>query len=191
MVHADHIALLEGVPGLRERLGLPLRGSSGLWADLGCGEGAFTLALADLLDPGARIYAVDRDRAALARLAQSAHSAPRLTTLAADFIRPFSLPVLDGIVMANALHFVPYHEQPVLLERLCANLRTGGQFLLVEYNANQGNHWVPYPLTLGRWQRLASGCGFTQPIRLAGHPSHFLDEIYAAVCQARPQPTNT
>ena len=52
MDHADHVALMrDGVTG-------PGRA----WADIGAGEGAFTLALADLLGPGGRIVAVDRDR---------------------------------------------------------------------------------------------------------------------------------
>ena len=52
--HADHVGLLRGAvePG-------------GTWADVGAGSGAFTLALADLLGPGGRIVAVDRDAAAL------------------------------------------------------------------------------------------------------------------------------
>ena len=59
MNHADLVGLIEG--GVTER--------GGRWADLGAGEGAFTLALADLLGPGAHITAVDRDAGALKRLA--------------------------------------------------------------------------------------------------------------------------
>ena len=52
--HADHVGLLRAAvePG-------------GTWADIGAGQGAFTLALADLLGPGGRIVAVDRDARAL------------------------------------------------------------------------------------------------------------------------------
>ena len=50
--HADHVGLLR-----------PAVEPGGSWADIGAGEGAFTLALADLLGPGGRILAVDRDRA--------------------------------------------------------------------------------------------------------------------------------
>ena len=48
--HADHVGLIRAAvePG-------------GTWADIGAGQGAFTLALADLLGPGGRIVAVDRD----------------------------------------------------------------------------------------------------------------------------------
>ncbi len=55
MNHEDHINLL--------RQGIPNRG--GNWADLGSGTGAFTLALADLSGPSARIYSVDKDKGAL------------------------------------------------------------------------------------------------------------------------------
>ncbi|MGH2381516.1 MAG: methyltransferase domain-containing protein [Candidatus Limnocylindria bacterium] len=54
MDHADHVLLIrDGV------------GGGTTWADLGSGTGAFTLALADLLGPGATIHSVDRDPRAL------------------------------------------------------------------------------------------------------------------------------
>ena len=40
----------------------------GTWADLGCGDGVFTLLLAELLPPGSNVYAVDRDAADLIAL---------------------------------------------------------------------------------------------------------------------------
>ena len=51
--HADHVGAAPGRPST----------PGGTWADIGAGEGAFTLALADLLGPGGRIVAVDRDAA--------------------------------------------------------------------------------------------------------------------------------
>ncbi len=55
MNHADHVRLLRG--------GVPAPG--GVWADFGSGEGAFTLALADLLGTSGEIYSVDQDAGAL------------------------------------------------------------------------------------------------------------------------------
>jgi precorrin-6B methylase 2 len=55
MQHQDHVQLIHA--------GIPAQG--GVWADLGSGSGAFTLALADLPGPGARLYSVDKDRRAL------------------------------------------------------------------------------------------------------------------------------
>src|SRR5947209_5745601 len=53
--HADLVALIE--EGVGER--------GGRWADLGAGEGAFTLALAGLLGPEAHVTAIDKDAGAL------------------------------------------------------------------------------------------------------------------------------
>ena len=45
----------------RDHLGLVRNGvSPGDWADLGSGEGAFTLALAELLASAGRIYSIDK-----------------------------------------------------------------------------------------------------------------------------------
>src|ERR1700719_4857640 len=100
MNHADLVGLLED--GVTER--------GGRWADLGAGEGAFTLALADLLGPGAHITAVDRDGGALGVLASRM---PSVEVMTADFRKPMGLRDLDGVVMANSLHFVR-DKMPVL-----------------------------------------------------------------------------
>ena len=164
MNHADHLALLrEGVPP-------PAPGS--VWADLGAGGGAFTLALAELLGPGAELYAVDRDGRALRELERelrARYPATRAHVLNADFTRPLGLPPLDGVVMANALHLVTERDKGPTLELLHTALKPGGRLLLVEYNAARGNRWVPYPLTDAGWATLAR------------RPSRFLGEIFAAV----------
>src|SRR5213075_672080 len=97
--HADHVALL--APGV-------MQGEGGIWADLGAGTGAFTLALADLIGPHGVIHAIDRDRAALAELRGAFVSAvpqAELHVHAGDFTRRLELADLDGVVMANSLHF--------------------------------------------------------------------------------------
>jgi precorrin-6B methylase 2 len=96
--HRDHVELL--------RAGVPAPG--GTWADLGSGTGAFTLALAGLLGPGTVIHAVDRDRGALSDLERAIGArfpAVTLRVVVGDFTRALDLPPLDGIVMANSLHF--------------------------------------------------------------------------------------
>ncbi len=173
MNHADHVALLRPggvVPG-------------GVWADLGSGTGAFTLALAELLGPGGVIVSVDRDQAALREQAAALRQrfpAVAVQPRAADFTRPLAgLPALDGIVMANALHFV--RDQAAVVSLCAGYLKPGGQFILVEYNAEAGNHWVPYPLSYPRWEKLARQCGFAATRLLATRPSRFLREIYSAL----------
>src|SRR5690349_16164864 len=75
------------------------------WADLGCGSGTFTTALAHYLQPGSMIYAVDKEISADLKIPVPAGI--QVKTQEIDFVKeelPFEQ--LDGIVMANALHYV-------------------------------------------------------------------------------------
>ena len=176
MDHTDHVALLAS--GVRKDEG-------GAWADLGAGSGAFTLALADLIGPHGLIHAIDRDRAALADLRASAVSSiptTEIRTRVADFTRPLDLAGLDGIVMANSLHFVEDKRPVLALVR--GYLRPGGRLLLVEYDSDRGNPWVPYPLSFESWERLADESGFVQTRKLASVPSRYLRRIYSALSLA-------
>ncbi len=172
MNHDDHVRLIrEGVSG-----------GVSIWADLGSGEGAFTLALADLLGPGGHIYSVDTDARALRQQRQVVEERFPAVTLeqrAADFTRPLDLPPLDGVVMANSLHFQRHKEPALRLVR--AMLKPGGRLVLVEYNADKGNWWVPYPLSYPTWEALAQANGFVETRLLATQPSRFLREIYSAL----------
>lgn len=170
MDHSDHVNLLRNgvLPG-------------GVWADLGAGSGAFTLALAELAGPETTIYAVDRDRGALRQLAGAMQTQCPSVTLHVqmdDFTKPLTLPLLDGVVMANSLHFVRRKEPVLQLVR--GYLKPGACLLLVEYNTDGGNIWVPHPLSFSTWQQLANRCGFVSTALLATHPSRFLGEFYAA-----------
>jgi ubiquinone/menaquinone biosynthesis C-methylase UbiE len=170
--HADHVALI--------RAGI--EGGGRVWADLGSGSGAFTLALAEVLGPGATIHSVDRDEGALRRQADAMRTRfpdVELVQQAADFTQVLALPSLDGIVMANSLHFVP--DKTALLARLLAHVRAGGRFVLVEYDADRGNPWVPHPLSYRSWETLAADVGLRDTHRLASVPSRFLGSIYSAL----------
>lgn len=172
MNHQDHMNLL--------RNGVPEMG--GVWADFGAGTGAFTLALAELIGAGGTIYAVDQNGRDLQKLAKSVrqnYPAITLHTMKANFTKTLSLPPLDGLVMANSLHFIRDKERVV--RQLRGYLKENGRFLLVEYNVDNGNYWVPHPLAFPTWAKLAERCGFTQTDFLASYPSRFLQEIYTAV----------
>jgi SAM-dependent methyltransferase len=171
MDHTDHVALLyDGVssPG-------------GIWADFGSGRGAFTLALAELIGPTGRIYSIDRDRGALyrqERALRASFPAVPVHYIVADFSQPLDLPSLDGVVMANALHFQP--DKDAVVQSIHGYLRPGGVLILVEYNTDRGNPWVPYPLSYDTWEEVARKNGFSSTRLLATRPSRFLGEIYSA-----------
>ena len=176
MRHADHVRLLAG--GVRQNEG-------GSWADLGAGAGAFTLALADLIGPHGVIHAVDRDPGALAELRSSFVSAvpqAEVRTHVADFTRRLDLADLDGIVMANSLHFVD--DKAAVLALVRGYLKRGGRLLLVEYDSDRGNTWVPHPMTFETWRDLAADAGFVDTQKLATVPSRFLHRIYSALSLA-------
>jgi SAM-dependent methyltransferase len=175
MNHDDHVALL--------RSGIATIG--GRWADFGSGTGAFTLALADLIGPTGVITSIDQDRSALAQQERSMLARfPNAIVhyRVADFAHPIDLPALDGIVMANSLHFQRRPEPIVQL--LKGYLRPQGRFIIVEYNVEQGNSAVPYPVSFRMWDELAHKCGFTHTRLLMTRPSRFLQEIYSAVSRS-------
>ncbi len=174
MNHKDHVSLLQK--------GIPEKG--GIWADLGSGTGAFTLALADLIGPTGKIYSIDKNQRALKDQEKVMRANfPTITVeyVTEDFTRRLDLPQLDGIIMANSLHYVR-HKDPVL-QLIRSYLRPGGRFILVEYNADRGNMWVPYPLTYRTWEALAHQTGFTQTQLLSTVPSRYFGEIFSALSQ--------
>ncbi len=165
MKHTDLVALIEG--GVGER--------GGSWADLGAGEGAFTLALSDLLGPGAHIVAVDKDASSLRALEG------KFETRVADFTRPIDLHDLDGVVMANSLHFV--RDKEPVLKAVRGMLRPGGRLIVVEYGTDRGNHWVPHPFTYARWETMAAQAGFRNTRLLKTIPSRWLGSLYSTVSE--------
>jgi ubiquinone/menaquinone biosynthesis C-methylase UbiE len=178
MNHADHVALIRaGVEGAGPR-----------WLELGAGEGAFTLALADLLGADGEIVALDRDAGALRRLA--AHADERFPAIAVriatgDFRDPLPTGPFDGVLAANSLHFV---RDPVeVLARARAVLRAGGRLIVVEYDADRGNAWVPHPFSAARFPDFAEQAGLARAREIGRVPSRFLGAMYAAAAD-RPDP---
>lgn len=173
MIHSDHVNLLRPA-GLS---------AGGTWADLGAGTGAFTLALRELVGDQVEIHAIDKDRSGLEELRRSYQvrfgGAAELHIVRADFARTMpELPPLDGVLMANSLHF--FKDKETILGRVRGLLKPAGMLLMVEYNVERGNMWVPYPLSFRSFEDLAPRAGFEPPRLLATHASHFLREFYSA-----------
>lgn len=149
------------------------------WADLGCGSGLFTYALAQLLDAGSGVYAVDKDPVRL----QSLPNPRRID------IRPFQLDFvaaplpwhdLDGILMANSLHYVS--DKKVLIRQLSHHLKPGVNFLIVEYDTDKPvPQWVPYPVSFRSLRALFARLGFNIVEKLGERPSAYgRANMYAA-----------
>jgi SAM-dependent methyltransferase len=146
------------------------------WCDLGCGTGTFTLALATLLPPGSVIHAIDKDAGSLSRIPDRY----RKVTIRKQVVdlreRDLSLPALDGVLMANLLHFIKRQRSFV------AWLRTlSERLLVVEYDGRRPSPWVPYPLSFPALQRMLLERGFTEIAKLGTRASRFGGEIYSAL----------
>ncbi len=172
MQHADHLALIRG----------GVAGAGPRWLELGAGDGEFTLALADILGSGGHILALDRDRWALADLAErvaARYPGTPVHTLTADFTAELPSGLFDGVLAANSLHFVA--DLAPLLAAIRTRLVPGGRLVLVEYDSEHGNPYVPHPISFASWQGLAAEAGLSEPALLHRAPSRFLGSIYGAV----------
>jgi ubiquinone/menaquinone biosynthesis C-methylase UbiE len=173
MDHADHLSLIrKGVPG-----------PGGVWGEFGSGRGAFTLALAELIGSTGVIYSIDKDSSALKDQQRAVRrhfmgQEPSINYWTADYTKPLDLPSLDGLLMANSLHF--QRDKKLILKLILEYLSPGGHLILVEYNIHQGNPWVPYPIPYLEWEQLAQECGLVKTRMLAVRPSRSMKEIYSA-----------
>src|SRR4051812_47185430 len=99
MQHSEHVNLIK-------KANIP---QGGRWADFGSGEGAFTLALRDLAGENVEIYSIDKDKEILEKQKkkfeiQFPHT--NVYYVEKNFIENLDIPLLDGIIMANSLHYV-------------------------------------------------------------------------------------
>lgn len=133
-------------------------GGPSVWADLGCGSGTFTTALAHFLEPGSVIHAVDLELAANLQIPVPAGITVETQEL--DFVKegwPFT--ALDGIVLGNALHYVK--DQSAFIKKIDRYLKPDGRLLLVEYNTDKPvPKWVPYPLSYPSLEKLFKSHGY-------------------------------
>ena len=113
------------------------------WADLGCGAGLFTSALSYQLAYGSKIFAVDKD---IKVFKGDQHEGVIFEKVKADFVLDtLKVANLDGILMANSFHFV--NRKIEFINKLARYFRQQESFLIVEYDTNAANAWVPYPIS--------------------------------------------
>lgn len=168
MEHAEAVALIRD--GVTQ--------SGGVWADLGAGSGVFSHAISELIEQGGTVYAVDKRAGEIARGPTSSRAS--IVSVQADFTKPLGDTDLDGVVMANALHFVYRQEQ--VLKLVVSYLKPGGAFILVEYDLARATPWIPFPVTLERFKLLAKQSGLSDVREIGRRASSYGPrELYAAM----------
>ena len=152
-----------------------------VWADFGCGNGTFTLALATMLSPGSFVYAIDSNATFLKQIPLS-YNQVSIEKHKADFIHdklPFEK--VDGILMANSLHYVQHKD--AFLKKSTTFLKKDGRFLVVEYNTDQPVPvWVPFPVSFIALQGLFKNLGYNAVRLLGERPSVYKHaHLYSAL----------
>ena len=141
------------------------------WVDLGAGKGLFTNALAVLLGAGSMVYAVDKDQRALNEIKIKSTAASIIKLRKNFVVENLDWEKWDGVLMANALHFV---SDPLpLLQKIKESLQPGGRVILVEYDTDNPNPWVPHPVSFLSLKKLIQDTGFESPKKLGEEPSLF------------------
>ena len=152
------------------------------WADLGCGDGTFTRALATLLQDGSTIHAMDQDRRALAGMPRRYADAALVTHVGDFTAQPWPFGDLDGALFANSLHYV--RDKAGLL-RACATAFSRQRLLIVEYDTDIANPWVPYPVSAGKLAQVLTEAGLSKVTWLATRPSRYRSAaLYAVLAEA-------
>ncbi|MBS1598101.1 MAG: class I SAM-dependent methyltransferase [Bacteroidetes bacterium] len=141
------------------------------WYDLGAGSGLFSVALANLLDSGSKIVSIDKDTASLRQIPKTANNTS-IETIKQDFTSS-DLPYneFDGILMANSLHYV--ENKMDFLSNARINLKPNHSFIIVEYDTEKSNPWVPYPLGFSSLKKLFNDLGYEKVIKMHERKSRF------------------
>ncbi len=153
------------------------------WADLGAGTGTFSRALAEFVGTGGTVHAVDKDKQALSQITLMN---PTIITHQQDFMKPLELKNLDGILIANALHFV--RQQEKVLKEVSGHLNRNGKLVIIEYDISRANLWVPFPVSFGRLKDLAAKANLGQPVKVTTRASSYHREMYLAVMTLKNSP---
>lgn len=149
------------------------------WADLGCGGGAFTELLAGILPRKSEVFAVDKSSQ---RLNTKMGNEVSVYFQQADFEKEeLDLPNLDGILMANSLHYIQDKEK--LIRKLETYFLDRKQFLIVEYETQTSNPWVPFPVNFKKLKDLFHKFDYKSVEKLNTRKSVYGGEMYAAWIQ--------
>lgn len=169
MTHQEAISFLS--PALEEW--------QGSWADLGAGDGAYALALAEMLGPDGMVYALDTSPDVFAIKGKRKNNHATMLCMKADFTHPMNLPPLDGILMVNSLHYVT--NQEVFLNKITKHLTAEAPLIIVEYDRREANEWVPNPVPFRALEKLATAAGYERVERIHNRPSIYGSDMYMAI----------
>jgi hypothetical protein len=104
----------------------------------------------------------------------------RIEKIQLDFIND-KLPFinLDGLLMANSLHYVK--DKLSFFSNVNVYLKSRHQLLVVEYDTDRANRWVPFPISFRSLEQVMHESGYKSIIKLSERPSVYgHGNIYSA-----------
>jgi ubiquinone/menaquinone biosynthesis C-methylase UbiE len=150
------------------------------WADLGAGSGVFSKAIAEILGHSGQVYALDKSSEI--HNIQVPEAWADIHPIQQDFTKALELPLLDGIIMANSLHYV--FKKTSFLRQVLPLLKPSGRLIFIEYDTNIPNPWVPYPLSFVSLKKLCLKVNLAPPKEIGRRSSRYGQaEMYAALVQ--------
>ncbi len=145
------------------------------WADLGCGSGVFTKALANLLPKKSSITAIDKTAQNFpAQLGNAVQIEFKKLDIEKENLL---LENLDGIMIANAFHFIQDKEKLIL--SLENNFKLNPTFLMVEYDHHKANQWEPFPIPFEGMKKLFQKLNYKTIEKIGEQKSVYGGNIYA------------
>ncbi|MEO5893299.1 MAG: class I SAM-dependent methyltransferase [Ferruginibacter sp.] len=149
------------------------------WADLGCGAGLFSLALARMLQKESIVYGIDKNNSLKPQVTGNGID---IIPLSKDFVQDdLGLTELDGILMANAFHYVK--DKSAFIQNMEKYLKPAAIYVIVEYDTDiPVARWVPYPVSFATLLTLFNSAGYTHVKKLGGRPSIYgRGNMYSAI----------
>jgi ubiquinone/menaquinone biosynthesis C-methylase UbiE len=103
-------------------------------------------------------------------MTQSKVSGVDLEVLKTDFtLESFPKNNFDGILIANALHYV--ENKTKFIEELKKTLKSSGSLIIIEYETEHSNPWVPYPIPFISCKDLFIKAGYSSIRKVGKRPS--------------------
>ena len=100
----------------------------GLIIDLGCGYGALSYMIS-MLSNKRQIIGVDYDQQKIA-LAQNCFAKNDSINFVNTDLRNYDVPVADGYIISDVLHYVDYESQRMIIEKCIQKLNKGGKLII-------------------------------------------------------------
>lgn len=118
-----------------------------LVADIGCGNGYYTLRLAERTGPHGVVFAVDVQQGMLDQLESrmQEHEVSNVYPILGTYDDPYLPPgKIDWILLVDAYH--EFSKPEAMLARMKEALAPGGRVALLEYRSEQDPATIPFPI---------------------------------------------